>query len=115
MDYSEALEILGLPPTATPDEIKQAYRDLAKVWHPDRFGNDARLRAKAEETLKRINEAYRGCRGARAVAQVRHSRRPVIDLQALAPPNRRLNLRDQRRRLGVFTPRLLLAAAGWLG
>ena len=29
-----------------------------KVWHPDRFGSDARLRAKAEEKLKQINQAY---------------------------------------------------------
>jgi hypothetical protein len=30
-----------------------------KVWHPDRFGSDARLRGKAEEKLQQINEAYR--------------------------------------------------------
>ncbi len=30
-----------------------------KVWHPDRFGSDARLRLKAEEKLRQINEAYR--------------------------------------------------------
>ena len=58
MDTSEALKILGLTPTATTSQIKEAYRDLAKVWHPDRFGSDPRLRAKAEETLKRINAAY---------------------------------------------------------
>ncbi len=32
---------------------------MVKVWHPDRFGNDARLREKAETKLKEINEAYR--------------------------------------------------------
>ncbi len=55
----EALEILALRPGATPVQIKEAYRDLVKVWHPDRFGSDARLRVKAEEKLQRINEAYR--------------------------------------------------------
>lgn len=55
----EALEILALRPGATPTEIKEAYRDLVKVWHPDRFGNDVRLRQKAELQLKLINEAYR--------------------------------------------------------
>jgi len=30
-----------------------------KVWHPDRFGNDPRLRQKPELQLKLINEAYR--------------------------------------------------------
>ena len=54
----EALEVLALRPGATPVQIKEAYRDLVKVWHPDRFGSDARLGAKAEEKLQRINEAY---------------------------------------------------------
>jgi hypothetical protein len=54
----EALETLGLPAGATPEEIKAAHRDLVKVWHPDRFGSDARLREKAEEKLKQINQAY---------------------------------------------------------
>jgi DnaJ domain len=55
----EALEVLALRPGATRVQIKEAYRDLVKVWHPDRFGSDARLRVKAEEKLQRINEAYR--------------------------------------------------------
>jgi curved DNA-binding protein CbpA len=55
----EALEVLALRPGATPSEIKEAYRDLVKVWHPDRFGSDLRLRQKAELQLKLINEAYR--------------------------------------------------------
>jgi hypothetical protein len=55
----EALDLLGLRPGATASEIKEAYRDMVKVWHPDRFGNDLRLRQKAERQLKLINEAYR--------------------------------------------------------
>jgi hypothetical protein len=55
----EALEVLGLGPDATAAEIKETYRDLVKVWHPDRFGNDLRLRRKAEEKLQQINLAYR--------------------------------------------------------
>ena len=52
-------EILELKPGATPDEVKAAYRDLAKVWHPDRFTDDSpRLKAKAAEKLAEINEAY---------------------------------------------------------
>jgi hypothetical protein len=56
---NEALEVLALRPGATPVQIKEAYRDLVKVWHPDRFGSDARLRRKADEKLQQINEAYR--------------------------------------------------------
>ena len=53
------LRVLCLGPTATTQEIKAAYRDLAKVWHPDRFAHDPRLQQKAQEQLKEINEAYR--------------------------------------------------------
>jgi curved DNA-binding protein CbpA len=56
---NEALEVLALKPGATPAEIKEAYRDLVKVWHPDRFGSDPRLRQKAEDKLTQINDAYR--------------------------------------------------------
>jgi DnaJ domain len=56
---NEARYVLALKQDATPAEIKIAYRDMVKVWHPDRFGSDARLRVKAEEKLKQLNEAYR--------------------------------------------------------
>jgi hypothetical protein len=46
---------LGLD--ATPEQVKAAYLDLIKVWHPDRFQDD-RLRAKAEEKLRLITDAY---------------------------------------------------------
>jgi hypothetical protein len=54
----EALDLLALRPGATLVAIKEAYRDMVKVWHPDRFGSDPRLRQKAEEKLKQINKAY---------------------------------------------------------
>jgi uncharacterized membrane protein YhaH (DUF805 family) len=53
-----ALETLELERNATSQDIKQAYRDLVKVWHPDRFPTDLRIRCKAEEKLKKINAAY---------------------------------------------------------
>ena len=51
-------KILELESNATPDQIKQAYKDLARVWHPDRFLNDPKLQEKAQEKLKEINIAY---------------------------------------------------------
>ncbi len=50
--------LFGIQSGAGPDEIKQAYRDLVQVWHPDRFAGNPRLQKKAEENLKRINTAY---------------------------------------------------------
>ena len=51
-------ETLGLRPGASLDEIRAAFKDMVKVWHPDRFHDDERLREKAEDKLKEINEAY---------------------------------------------------------
>ena len=58
MDTTQAYRVLGLVPGATMDEVKTAYRDLAQVWHPDRFPDNDRLRKKAQQNLQRINEAY---------------------------------------------------------
>ncbi len=51
-------EVLGLAPGASPEEVKEAYRDLVKVWHPDRFSSDPQLQQKAQAKLKEINAAY---------------------------------------------------------
>jgi len=51
-------KVLEVEPGASQNEIKQAYKDLAKVWHPDRFTDNPRRKKKAEEKLKQINTAY---------------------------------------------------------
>src|SRR3972149_8279980 len=50
--------ILEIPETATPEEIKQAYRLLLQVWHPDRFHHNPDLLAKAEKKTRAINAAF---------------------------------------------------------
>jgi hypothetical protein len=57
-DLSKAYDLLGVKPGVSNRELKAAHRDLAKVWHPDRFLHDPRLQEKAQEKLKEINEAY---------------------------------------------------------
>ena len=58
-DESEKwLKVLGLAPGASEQAIKDAYRDLVKVWHPDRFATDARLQQKAQEKLTELNTAF---------------------------------------------------------
>ena len=47
-------EILGISKSASADEIKKAYRNLAFKYHPDRNSGDKA----AEEKFKEINEAY---------------------------------------------------------
>lgn len=58
MNQDKAYELLGVKPGVSNRELKAAHRDLAKVWHPDRFLHDPRLQEKAQEKLKEINEAY---------------------------------------------------------
>jgi hypothetical protein len=66
MRLEDCYRLLEIDPRASGQEVKRAYRDLTKVWHPDRFGNDSALRQKAEEKLKAINEAYETIRASRA-------------------------------------------------
>lgn len=54
----EAYRILDLPPGAPEEDVRRAWLELTKVWHPDRFGDDPTLRRRAEEKQKEINEAY---------------------------------------------------------
>ena len=57
-DLDQYYRTLGLEPGASLDEVNQAYKDLAFIWHPDRVPEDnKRLRQKAEDKLKEINQA----------------------------------------------------------
>lgn len=47
-------EVMGVPKNASEDEIKKAYRNLAKKYHPDLHPGDKN----AEEKFKELNEAY---------------------------------------------------------
>lgn len=44
-------ENLGVPPNATPDQIKKAYRTLAQKHHPDKDGGDA-------DAFQKVQSAY---------------------------------------------------------
>lgn len=50
-------EVLGIYPSATNEEVKKAYRELAKKYHPDNYA-DSPVSDLAEEKMKEINEAY---------------------------------------------------------
>jgi hypothetical protein len=53
-------EVLNIPANATRDEIRAAYRELARRWHPDRFLPGPE-RDWANEKMADINAAYRLC------------------------------------------------------
>jgi len=55
-------EILGLNPGASPGDVKQAYRNLVKIWHPDSFTAASLQKQMAEEKFKQITEAYQHLR-----------------------------------------------------
>jgi curved DNA-binding protein len=54
MDYKDYYKTLGIDRKASEEDIRKAYRDLAKKYHPDRNPDNKQ----AEERFKEINEAY---------------------------------------------------------
>src|SRR5919197_4268445 len=53
MDYKDYYKILGVERTASEDDIKKAYRKLARKYHPD-----VSKEANAKERFKEVSEAY---------------------------------------------------------
>jgi DnaJ family protein C protein 7 len=50
--------ILGIDKKASAEEIKKAYKELVKKWHPDKHAGNKELQDKAEKKFKEISEAY---------------------------------------------------------
>ena len=58
MSYKDPYQVLGVTRDYTDDQIKAAYRSLARKYHPDNYTKDNPLADLATEKMKEINEAY---------------------------------------------------------
>ena len=56
-DYKDPYKVLGVSPSATDDQIKEAYRKLARKYHPDKY-TDSDMKDLAEEKMKEVNAAF---------------------------------------------------------
>ncbi len=54
---TDPYKVLGVSPSASDEQVKEAYRNLAKKYHPDQYA-DSPLKDLADEKMKEINEAY---------------------------------------------------------
>ena len=57
-DSHDWYRVLELNPDASMDAIKRSYRNLVKLWHPDRYAPGSSMQGMAQEKLKTINLAY---------------------------------------------------------
>ncbi len=58
-------EVLGISPASTDEEVKKAYHDLVKKYHPDRY-KDNPLEDLAKEKMQEVNEAYESIKAIRS-------------------------------------------------
>jgi DnaJ domain len=58
VDSSKALEILGLTSNPSRADVKKAYREQVKLWHPDRYSNGSAMKKMAEKNIQDANLAY---------------------------------------------------------
>lgn len=78
LDATTPLEIFGLPPTATAEEIKTAWRRLARMYHPDLHPEDPT----AEEKFKVVNNAYEKLSGKKSRSETSREVAPSETSQA---------------------------------
>ncbi len=82
IDIDRCYAILGVGYGASADELKFAYRDLVREWHPDKHQHDSRKQKQAEEKLKQINVAYERLKTYSPSAATRRAA-----TEASSPPN----------------------------
>jgi DnaJ domain len=93
MNLEECWRVLGIPVDASPEAIRQAYLDLARVWHPDRFQSDEHLRRVAERHFQEVSSAYTALKkyrpapaAAGAASAAGHATPTAMEEPPCAPP-----------------------------
>ena len=91
MAQQDYYAVLGVPASATQDEIKKLYRKLAAKHHPDKNPNDP----KAADTFKAISEAYQ------TLGDAGRDQEEVPLARRQAPPGQESERPEGRRHLQV--------------
>lgn len=114
-------EVLGVSENASDEEIKKAYKELVKKYHPDKYQNNP-LSDLAEEKLQEINEAYEmlmkgksanGSRGRQGASPDYMQVRRYIDSGNLAAAERILNGTNERNAEWFFLSGMISYRKGW--
>jgi len=90
--------ILGIPPSATPEQIERAYKRLVTISHPDVYSGDPSAEAWANERMKQIHEAYDTLKDPAKRADYERSHRAWRDEQQRAGGAPRQQAQEQRVR-----------------
>lgn len=54
---NDPYQVLGISPSASPEEVREVYLDLVRRYHPDNY-QDEYAKTRAQEKMNEINEAY---------------------------------------------------------
>ena len=88
MTREEALTALGLESGATQEEIAAANRELAQMLQPDKYGKSKRLRERAEQQMRVINEAPARTESRAIPVRTRVTRRAIRRVLPARSPQR---------------------------
>jgi hypothetical protein len=95
-----AFMTLGCNPSSSEEHVKNAYLELAKIWHPDRFEVESALKSRATQKMQLLTDAYN------RLTQMFDERRKLMELQAkittsplksesdVSPPNTLVEVAD---------------------
>lgn len=119
MDFQQCCDVLDLTPPVAMADLKEAYKDLVQVWHPDRFAHNPRLRLRAEEKIKVINIAYETLARFLSQQQARPTDRSTSPPPTAAHPIYRRGVQEWGDRMSLKNKALiygvLVLPATWIG